>query len=174
MLKIYLIQKCSNLHFFTYWNKFEQKNSIKSIQGLDFFLGLVDPSRNSLASTAYFAIISSIVLGGFWPVLKKRIPSLLSKTSNCLSVVRFWLNFSLVSWSAMGSERFKFLLCFFVSYGFWACLPNTSQRLLVPVFWGRMDLTSSSKCWNCKKNYNYDVILHGKCSIRLDSPRKKF
>ena len=32
--------------------------------GLDFFIGLVDPSRNRLASTAYFAIISSIILGG--------------------------------------------------------------------------------------------------------------
>ena len=29
-----------------------------------FFLGLVDRSRNRLASTAYFAIISSIILGG--------------------------------------------------------------------------------------------------------------
>ena len=30
----------------------------------DFFLGLVDPSRNRLASTTYFEIISSIILGG--------------------------------------------------------------------------------------------------------------
>ena len=31
-----------------------------------FVLGLVDPSRNRLASTAYFAIISSIILGGLF------------------------------------------------------------------------------------------------------------
>ena len=36
----------------------------KYIQGLDIFLGLVDPSRNRLASTVYFAIVSSTILGG--------------------------------------------------------------------------------------------------------------
>ena len=32
-------------------------------RGWILFLGLVDPSRNLLASTAYFTIISSIILG---------------------------------------------------------------------------------------------------------------
>ena len=42
------------------WYKSPKKN-----QGLDiFFLGLVDPSRNRLVSTAYFPTISSIILGG--------------------------------------------------------------------------------------------------------------
>ena len=31
-----------------------------NIQGLHFFLGLVYPSRNRLASTVYFAIVSSV------------------------------------------------------------------------------------------------------------------
>ena len=35
--------------------------------GAGFFLGLVDPSRNRLASTAYFSIISSITLGVLLP-----------------------------------------------------------------------------------------------------------
>ena len=48
----------------------QYKNPNKT--GARFFLGLVDPSRSRLASTAYFAIISSIILwcllsGGFCP-----------------------------------------------------------------------------------------------------------
>ena len=49
-----------NINFFPF---LERKKS----SGLGFFLGLVEPSRNRLASTAYFAII----LGGFWPVTHK-------------------------------------------------------------------------------------------------------
>ena len=32
----------------------------KHIQGLDIFIKLVDPSRNRLASTAYFTMVSSV------------------------------------------------------------------------------------------------------------------
>jgi len=40
----------------------------KKNQELDFFLGLVDPSRNRLALTAYFAIIlGGLLSGGFCP-----------------------------------------------------------------------------------------------------------
>ena len=35
----------------------------KKKPGAGFFLGLVDPNRNRLASTAYFVLISSIILG---------------------------------------------------------------------------------------------------------------
>jgi len=39
-----------------------------------FFLGLVDTSRNKLASTAYFAIISSKILGGLLSEAFDRLP----------------------------------------------------------------------------------------------------
>ena len=39
--------------------------SPKKTKGWIFFLGFVDPSRDRLASTSYFAIISSIILGNF-------------------------------------------------------------------------------------------------------------
>ena len=46
------------------------KSPKKNNQGLDFFLGLGDPSWNRLASTAYFAII----LGGFLSGAFHRLP----------------------------------------------------------------------------------------------------
>ena len=60
----------------------------KTSRAWTFFLGLVDPCRNRLASTAYFPIIFSIILGGllvgwllsgglfvggFWPVTRNSL-----------------------------------------------------------------------------------------------------
>ena len=45
---------------------------IEHIQGLDIFLGLVDSNRNRLASTTYFAIVSSM-FSSFVKVLKCKV-----------------------------------------------------------------------------------------------------
>ena len=53
---------------FNVWNIFEEKNSIFFLVGGligGFFLGLVDPSRNKFASTAYFAIVCSVFCNAY-------------------------------------------------------------------------------------------------------------
>jgi len=72
-LEIWFFFQFSTFHIFhENFNNFEKKNIFnifqvfwwgtppKSIQGWIFFLGLLDPNRNRLASTAYFTIVSSM------------------------------------------------------------------------------------------------------------------